>query len=105
MRSAAICPRNRNVPEQRAERDEADPADQRGNESGGWQRSTTRSTGRRDGGSRGRPSVKRAKVDEADEEEDPLVRRKEELVVAAKEARSREDARAERVARRVGLVH
>ena len=48
----------------------------------------------------GEPSVKRAKVDEADEEEDPLVRRKEELVVAAKEARSREDARAERVARR-----
>ena len=32
------------------------------------------------------PSAKRAKVDEADEEEDPLVRRKEELVVAAKEA-------------------
>ena len=48
----------------------------------------------------GEPSAKRAKVDEADEEEDPLVRRKEELVVAAKEARSREDARAERVARR-----
>ena len=47
----------------------------------------------------GEPSVKRAKVDEADEEEDPLVRRKEELVVAAKEARSREDARAERVAK------
>ena len=45
-------------------------------------------------------SAKRAKVDEAKEEEDPLVRRKEELVVAAKEARSREDARAERVARR-----
>ncbi|WZN64898.1 hypothetical protein HKI87_10g64550 [Chloropicon roscoffensis] len=42
----------------------------------------------------------RAKADEADEEQDPLVRRKEELVVAAKEARSREDARAERVARR-----
>ena len=46
------------------------------------------------------PSSKRAKVDEADEEEDPLVRRREELVVALKEARSREDARAERVARR-----
>ena len=63
----------------------------------------------RDGGRRrvdgmgrgaGEPSAKRAKVDEADEEEDPLVRRKEELVVAANEARSREDARAERVARR-----
>ena len=48
----------------------------------------------------GEPSAKRAKVDEAEEEEDPLVRRREELVVAAKEARSREDARAERVARR-----
>ena len=48
----------------------------------------------------GEPSAKRAKVDEADEDEDPLVRRKEELVVALKEARSREDARAERVARR-----
>ncbi|WZN63633.1 putative ankyrin repeat protein [Chloropicon roscoffensis] len=50
----------------------------------------------------GEPSTKRAKVDEADEkeEEDPLVRRKEEVVVALKEARSREDARAERVARR-----
>ena len=48
----------------------------------------------------GEPSSKRAKADEADEEEDRLVRRKEELVVAAKEARSREDARAERVARR-----
>ena len=48
----------------------------------------------------GEPSTKRAKVDEAEEEEDPLVRRREELVVAAKEARSREDARAERVARR-----
>ena len=48
----------------------------------------------------GESSTKRAKVDEADEEEDPLVRRKEELVVALKEARSREDARAERVARR-----
>ena len=45
-------------------------------------------------------SAKRAKVDEAKEEEDALVRRKEELVVAAKEARSRKDARAERVARR-----
>ena len=45
-------------------------------------------------------SAKRAKVDEAKEEEDPLVRRKEELVVAAKEARSREDARAERVAKK-----
>ncbi|WZN63976.1 hypothetical protein HKI87_08g55300 [Chloropicon roscoffensis] len=44
--------------------------------------------------------AKRAKVDETDEEEDPLVRRKEEVVVALKEARSREDARAERVARR-----
>ena len=44
-------------------------------------------------------SAKRAKVDEAKEEEDPLVRRREELVVAAKEARSREDARAERVAK------
>ena len=63
----------------------------------------------RDGGRRevdrmargaGEPSAKRAKVDEADEEEDPLVRRKEELVVAAKEARSREDARAERVAKK-----
>ena len=48
----------------------------------------------------GEPSAKRQKVDEADEEEDPLVRRKEEVVVALKEARSREDARAERVARR-----
>ena len=48
----------------------------------------------------GEPSTKRAKVDEAKEEEDPLVRRKEEVVVALKEARSREDARAERVARR-----
>ena len=46
------------------------------------------------------PSAKRAKVGEADEEEDPLVLRKEELVVAAKEARSRKDAHAERVARR-----
>ena len=34
----------------------------------------------------GEPSAKRAKVDEADEDEDPLVRRKEELVVAAEEA-------------------
>ena len=48
----------------------------------------------------GEPSTKRAKADEADKEEDPLVRRKEELVVAAKEARSREDARAERVAKK-----
>ena len=48
----------------------------------------------------GEPSAKRAKVDEADEEEDPLVRRKEEVVRLLKEARSREDARAERVARR-----
>ena len=40
----------------------------------------------------GEPTAKRAKVDEAKEEEDPLVRRKE--------ARSRGDARAERVARR-----
>ncbi|WZN66491.1 putative ankyrin repeat protein [Chloropicon roscoffensis] len=48
----------------------------------------------------GEPSAKRAKVDEADKEEDPLVRRREELVVAAKEARSREDARAERVAKK-----
>ncbi|WZN62124.1 hypothetical protein HKI87_05g36600 [Chloropicon roscoffensis] len=48
----------------------------------------------------GEPSTKRAKVDEAEEEEDPLVRRREELVVAAKEARSREDARAERVAKK-----
>ena len=58
--------------------------------------------GRVDGMARGagEPSAKRAKVDEADKEEDPLVRRKEELVVAAKEARSRKDARAERVARR-----
>ena len=31
----------------------------------------------------GEPSAKRAKVDEADEKEDPLVRRREELVVAA----------------------
>ena len=46
------------------------------------------------------PSAKRAKVGEADEEEDPLVLRKEELVLAAKEARSRKDAHAERVARR-----
>ena len=46
------------------------------------------------------PSTKRAKVDEADEEEDPLVRRNEEVVRLLKEARSREDARAERVARR-----
>ena len=36
----------------------------------------------------GEPSAKRQKVDEADEEEDPLVRRKEEVVVALKEARS-----------------
>ncbi|WZN65966.1 putative ankyrin repeat protein [Chloropicon roscoffensis] len=48
----------------------------------------------------GEPSAKRAKVDEADEEEDPLVRRKEELVRLLKEARSREDARAERVAKK-----
>ena len=63
----------------------------------------------RDGGRRGvdgmgrgagEPSTKRAKADEADNEEDPLVRRREELVVAAKEARSREDARAERVAKK-----
>ncbi|WZN64593.1 putative ankyrin repeat protein [Chloropicon roscoffensis] len=51
-------------------------------------------------GAAGEPSAKSAKVDEAKEEEDPLVRRKEEVVVAAWEARSREDARAERVARR-----
>ncbi|WZN65965.1 putative ankyrin repeat protein [Chloropicon roscoffensis] len=48
----------------------------------------------------GEPSAKRAKVDEADEEEDPLVRRKEEVVRLLKEARSREDARAERVAKK-----
>jgi len=48
----------------------------------------------------GEPSTKRAKVDETEEEEDPLVRRKEEVVRLLKEARSREDARAERVARR-----
>ncbi|WZN65911.1 putative ankyrin repeat protein [Chloropicon roscoffensis] len=51
-------------------------------------------------GAAGEPSAKRAKVDEADEEEDPIVRRKEEVVRLLKEARSREDARAERVARR-----
>ena len=39
----------------------------------------------------GDPSAKRAKVDEAEEEEDPLVRRKEELVVAAKEGTRRID--------------
>ena len=62
----------------------------------------TASSRGRDGMARraGEPSAKRQKVDEADEEEDPLVRRKEEVVVALKEARSREDARAERVARR-----
>ena len=48
---------------------------------------------------RGEPSAKRAKVDEADEEEDPLVRRKEELV-GRKGGEVREDARAERVAKK-----
>ena len=52
------------------------------------------------GGAGSSSSAKRAKVDKAKEEEDPLVRRMEELVVALKEARSSEDARAERVARR-----
>ena len=37
----------------------------------------------------GEPSAKRAKVDEADEEEDPLVRRKEEVVRLLEEARAK----------------
>ena len=51
-------------------------------------------------GAAGETSAKRAKVDEADEDEDPLVRRREEVVRLLEKARSREDARAERVARR-----
>ena len=46
----------------------------------------------------GEPSTKRAKVDEADEEEDPLMRRKEELVRLLEEARakSKDNARAKK---------
>ena len=41
----------------------------------------------------GEPSTKRAKVDEADEEEDPLMRRKEELVRLLEEARAKSKGR------------